>query len=71
MADLKVKKSLYENKAKNYEVVELADGRVAYVLDPTKDLGKSASGKTNIVSTTSGALKLDSGLVVSMNAYRK
>ena len=33
--------------------------------------GPSASGKTNIVATTSGNVELDSGVIVGVNAYRR
>lgn len=37
----------------------------------SNDFGKSASGKTNIVASTLGNVKLPSGITVGVNAYRK
>lgn len=67
---LEFSKELDSNKAKNFTVVELKDGKVAYVFDPKVELGASKSGKTQIISTTSGAVKVN-GFVVSMNVYKK
>lgn len=33
--------------------------------------GKSGSGKTSIVATTSGNVQLDCGITIGLNAYRK
>jgi len=67
---LETQKVLDESKAKNFTVVELKDGKVAYVFDPKTQLGDSKSGKTKIISTTSGALKVN-GYTISMNVYTK
>jgi hypothetical protein len=56
--------------SQNFSIVRLTDGRVAYVFDPTVELGASASGKSTLISTTKGALRLDGLPVISMNVYR-
>lgn len=55
---------------KNLEIVQLEDGRVAVTFDPKKSLGKSASGKSTIIATTSGNMAVGD-FVVGFNAYRK
>ena len=40
-------------------------------VDLTKNFGKSASGRTNIVATTEGAVALEDGTQVGVNIYRK
>ena len=35
------------------------------------DFGPSASGKTNIIATSSGSVELDSGIIIGVNAYRR
>lgn len=42
-------------------------------VDLNLDLGKSASGKTNIIATSEGNQKLDggNGAIVGLNIYRK
>jgi hypothetical protein len=67
---LETSKVLESNEAKNFTVVELKDGKVAFVFDPKKELGDSKSGKTTLISTTSGAVKVN-GFTISMNVYTK
>lgn len=40
-------------------------------IDMTKRNGKSKSGKTTIVGSTHGSVKLPNGVVFSVNAYTK
>ena len=48
------------------------DGTILTItVDLTKDFGKSASGKTNIVASTEGAVALADGTQVGVNIYRK
>lgn len=48
------------------------DGNILTItVDLSKDFGKSASGKTNIVATTEGAVALADGTQVGVNIYRK
>ena len=67
---LETKQVLETNGSKNFTVVELKDGQIAFVFNPGKKLGASKSGKTQIISTTSGALRVN-GMVLSMNVYTK
>ena len=39
-------------------------------VDLSKDFGKSKSGKTNIVATTSGAVRLANGAAFNLNVYK-
>lgn len=57
---------------KNIEA-SVKDGTLTLVIDISKTFGKSASGKTTIVATTSGNQQVDGtdGLVLGLNAYRK
>lgn len=39
-------------------------------VDLSKDLGPSKSGKTHIVATTAGAVRLASGAAFNLNVYK-
>ena len=56
--------------ANNIEFVELEDGRMAAVFDPKKSLGKSASGKSDLIASTNGNLSV-SDFTAGINIYRK
>jgi hypothetical protein len=62
---------LHDGKDKNLQVATMSDGRVAYLFDPKKILGPSKSGKTQLVSTTSGALKLNGLPTIAVNIFQK
>jgi ATP-dependent protease Clp ATPase subunit len=66
-----VTETLDANKAKNWEVARLSDGRVAYIFSPTVRLGPSASGKTTLVSTTGGALNVPGLPTIAVNSFTK
>lgn len=71
---MKSKQVLVESKDKNYEIHVLDDGRVSYVFDPRKAGATSKSGKSVLLSTTSGAITIQASGVqfqISMNAYKK
>lgn len=40
------------------------------VIDLSKDLGPSKSGKTQIIATTGGAVRLASGAAFNLNVYK-
>lgn len=63
--------TLFISADSNIEVLKLDDGRIAYVFNPAMSLGPSKSGKTTMVSTTSGSLTLPGLPVISVNVYRK
>lgn len=48
-------------------------GVMTIVVDLNLDLGKSASGKSNIVATSEGNQKIDggNGAVIGLNVYRR
>lgn len=52
-------------------VVEVKGGKVIITFDENGDYGRSASGKTTIVATTSGNVTLSNGVTIGVNAYRK
>lgn len=59
-----------EGSMKNVDLK--VDGNILTItVDLSKDFGKSASGKTNIVATTEGAVALADGTQVGVNIYRK
>ena len=70
-AGLGVSHSLHQSPDCNFEVVQLSDGRIAYVFDSARDLGPSSTGKTTMVSTTKGALNLPGQPTISVNVFRK
>lgn len=49
------------------------DGKLTIVVDLTKDLGPSSSGKTNLIGTTAGSVKVDGyeGVSFGLNVFRK
>lgn len=51
--------------------IKVEGGKVVLTCDLSQDFGKSASGKTNIVASTEGAVSLPDGTQVSLNVYRK
>jgi ABC-type proline/glycine betaine transport system ATPase subunit len=55
----------------NALVFELDDGRLALVFDPKQDLGLSGSGKSHVVATAAGMIKLTNGISISFTAFRK
>lgn len=66
------------NKLGNGDNVHVAsDGKMVYLaFDPTKDLGPSSSGKTNIIGTTGGNAMLSGlqgvqGVQVGLNVFKK
>jgi len=59
------------NLGQNIEAT-LNGNTLTLVIDITKDFGKSASGKTSRVATTSGFKRIaDSDVSISMNVNRK
>ena len=58
-------------------VYSASDGKLVYLaFDPTKDLGPSTSGKTNIIGTTGGNAMLSGiqglqGIQVGLNVFKK
>ena len=57
---------------KNIEM-EVKGNQLTITIDLTKRLGKSASGKTDIIATTAGniALEHDPGIKIGINCYFK
>lgn len=70
-AGLEVTEVLHVARDRNFEVVRLSDGRVAYVFNAELKLGPSKSGKTTMISTTSGALDLPGMPTISVNVFQK
>ena len=61
---------LHDAPAGNLQVARMDDGRIAYLFDPRKQLGPSKSGKTTLISTTAGALRLEGLPVIAVNCYQ-
>jgi hypothetical protein len=61
---------LHDAPAKNLQVVKLSDGRIAYVYDPAQQVGPSKSGKSVLVSTTGGALRIEGLPNIAVNIYQ-
>lgn len=61
-----------ENLGKNIEF-EVKGQKLTLVIDLKEEQGLSGSGKSTIVATTSGNVKLpgDSGVTLGINAYRR
>lgn len=51
--------------------VSIVGDIVTLTFDASKTFGRSASGKTTIVATTSGNKVLDNGVTVGLNVYTK
>jgi hypothetical protein len=62
--------TVHKSSDSNYEILRLPDGRIAYVFNPLIKLGPSKSGKTTLVSSTSGAVKLGGLPTISVNVYQ-
>ncbi len=61
-----------EDFGKNVKVSVDAKGIVTITFDSKKNLGLSASGKSNIVATTSGNKALPgTDIVIGFNAYKR
>ena len=45
--------------------------KLVITIDLTANQGPSKSGKTTLIATTSGAIKLPSGEYVNLNVYKK
>ncbi len=55
---------------KNIDITQTSK-KITIVIDTTKELGESKSGKSITVATTSGNQKLEHGLTLGLNLYRK
>lgn len=55
---------------KNVQIT-LQNGILTVVVDCGKDFGESAAGKSVIVGTTGGNIRLANGVTLSVNAYRR
>lgn len=53
----------------NIEIKENA-GKVVITIDTTKSFGPSQSGKTTIIATTGGSIKLADGSSMNLTVYR-
>jgi hypothetical protein len=54
--------------------IEIKGNNVVLTFDATKDLGRSSSGKTTMVATTSGSKKIVVGnreISIGLNAFTK
>jgi len=58
-------------ESKNIVLEKEGDDILVLKIDQTQDFGASKSGKNLIVATTSGEMKLDNGLCLNINVYRK
>ena len=58
---------------KNLQIEVKGKSIVITILDYTKEIGLSASGKSKTVATTSGNVQVEgtNGVVIGLNAYRK
>ena len=50
--------------------VEVKGSKLTIKVDLSKDLGESKSGKSRVIATSSGAIKLDDGTRINMTVYR-
>lgn len=48
-------------KVQNIEMKTLEDGRIAFIIDPTKNFGESSTGKSTTIASTGGFLDLTTG----------
>lgn len=69
----KVWKETTGSVGKNASFTVDAKGIMTLKVDLNLDLGKSASGKTNIISTSAGNQSIDggNGAIIGLNVYRK
>jgi len=65
-----VAETLHTSTDDNYALVRMSDGRIGYLFNPAIKLRPSKTGKTMLVSTTSGPLALAGLPAFSANAYR-
>lgn len=57
-------------KGANVEIV-VKDGKAIFVVDLTGDLGRSASGKSDLIASAGGAIEHGDGARFSLNVFRK
>jgi len=62
-------KANHERKQPENVKHEVKDGVLIIGIDLTKSIGPSSTGKTNLVGTTHGIVKLDNGVSFSVNAF--
>lgn len=55
---------------KNVQVTQTAK-KITIEIDTTKEFGESKSGKSITIATTSGNAKLEHGLTLGLNCYKK
>lgn len=55
---------------KNIEVTQTKT-KTTIVIDHTKEFGESKSGKSITIATTGGNQKLENGITLGLNCYRK
>jgi len=58
------------NYGKNVKVTQTAK-KITIEIDATQEFGESKSGKSITVATTSGNAKLEHGLTLGLNCYKK
>lgn len=51
--------------------VETKGNVLTITVDLKKDLGPSASGKTNLIATTHGSMAIGDGVIVNLSVYKK
>lgn len=51
--------------------IKIKGSTMTIVVDLSKTVGPSKSGKTMIVATTSGNAALEGGVIIGLNVYRK
>ena len=49
---------------------EVKDNKLTITVDLTKEFGASKSGKTTIIASTQGNIKLETGEFVGLNVYK-
>lgn len=58
------------NYGQNVKVTQTKQ-KITIEIDPTKDFGLSKSEKSIRIASTNGNVKLENGLVLGLNCYRK
>ncbi len=51
--------------------ISIKGNKMTIVVDLSKTVGPSKSGKTTIVATTSGNAAIEGGVIIGLNVYRK
>ena len=65
---------MHDKDVENVTMYVDEDGQLVIKIDPTKRIGVSATGKSNLIATTRGAVSLDppfDKLRLNLNLYTK